>query len=381
MVTSVPEELIQLRRDLHRHPELSGAEVETAGRIRQFLAAYPPDTLVERVGRHGLLAVYEFGEPGPCIVIRCELDALPIDEPNDLAYRSRRSGVSHKCGHDGHMTIVAGLAPWLRRCRLSRGKVVLLFQPAEENGQGAKAMLEDPKFGALQPDYVFALHNIPGFPLHQVIRVEGQFSASVISVAIRFRGLQAHAAEPENGRNPAWAMAEITNRIREWIVPDPAHPDFTLVTPVYTTMGQPDYGISAGAGELHFTLRTWTVQKMDELVRKLEQLVAGIAGDYGLETTLDYFDHFPASPNNAEANDLIVNAALAGGLDLIRKHVPFKFGEDFGWFAQKYRGAMFGLGAGMDTPVLHNPNYDFPEALISSGISLFKELIRAVLND
>jgi amidohydrolase len=378
MVSPAAKELVRLRRDLHQHPELSGEEEATALRIKEFLQPYAPDRLIEKIGGHGLAAIYDSGA-GPCILLRCELDALPIEEENTFAHRSRFSGRAHKCGHDGHMTILAGLAPWLHGRPFRKGRVVLLFQPAEENGQGARAVLEDAKFQAIQADYVFALHNIPGYPLHQIIQLEQQFSATVISVAIRLRGLQSHAAEPEHGRNPAWAMAEITRRLQDWIVADPTAAGFTLITPVYTRMGQPDYGISAGSGELHFTLRCWESERMDQLVRNLEELVARVGQEHALSTELEYFDYFPAGPNDETANRYLSAAARAAGLPLVSKKVPFKFGEDFGWLAQKWKGAMFGLGAGTDTPALHNPHYDFPEALISSGIGIFQAIIREVL--
>lgn len=379
MVRDVSEELITLRRELHRYPELSGREKATAERIKAFLSNYPPDQLIESIGGHGLVAIYEFDEPGPAVLVRCELDALPIDEANTFGHRSRNTGVSHKCGHDGHMTLVAGLAPYLNSRPFRKGKVMLLFQPAEENGLGAKAMLDDPKFQSVRPDFVFALHNIPGFPLHQIIQVKDQFSATVKSVAIHLEGQQSHAAEPEKGRNPAWGMAEITQQLQAWVVADEHRPDFTLITPVYTSMGQTDYGISAGRGELHFTLRTWSVPFMDELVGKLEALVESVGAQYALKSSLAYFDYFPATPNDAQANRYIETAAQQSGLELTYKKLPFKFGEDFGWFARRYPGAMFGLGAGMDTPVLHNEHYDFPEALISSGISIFRAIIQNVL--
>ena len=138
-------------------------------------------------------------------MIRCELDALPIQEANSLPYQSQHPGVSHKCGHDGHMTIVAALAPWLQQQTFAAGSVILLFQTAEETGKGAKSMLDDVKMEGIQPDYVFALHNIPGLPLHEIAVVAGQFSATVQSVAFQLYGQQSHAAEPENGKNPAWA--------------------------------------------------------------------------------------------------------------------------------------------------------------------------------
>lgn len=381
MVREVPAALIELRRLLHQHPELSGREVATAGRIKGYLMAYPPEQLIEAVGGHGLLAIYDFDKPGPSVMIRCELDALPIDEPNTFEYRSRRAGVSHKCGHDGHMTIVAGLSPWLYSRPFQRGRVILLFQPAEENGQGAKAMLDDHKFGDLRPDYVFALHNIPGFPLHQIIQVDRQFSATVKSMVIRLHGQQSHAAEPENGRNPAWAMADIMHKIDDFIIADPTHPDFTLITPVHTTMGQRDYGISAGYGELHFTLRTWSMEKMEDVVCQLEAIGKRVGDQFGLEITFEYLEYFPATPNEPTANLIIEKAARAGGLELVRQTTPFKFGEDFGWFAQAFKGAMFGLGAGKESPVLHNEQYDFPEPLIWSGITVFKEIIQKVLKD
>ncbi|MCB0630592.1 MAG: amidohydrolase [Saprospiraceae bacterium] len=371
--------LKDLRRSLHQYPEVSGSEALTARRIRTFIDPYAPDEVMEGVGGHGLLFIYKFGAAGPTILVRCELDALPIEEVNNFEHRSRVDGVSHKCGHDGHMTIVAGLAPWLHQQSFDRGKVILLFQPSEETGEGAKAMLDDPRFAAIRPDYVFALHNIPGVPLHQVILVPRQFSATVQSIAIRFYGQTSHAAEPEHGKNPAWAMAEITRLTATWTIPDPADPNFTLITPVYTLMGQKDYGISAGYGELHFTMRTWSVENMEHLIKRLEHHLDTICRQYHLRLDTEYLDYFPATVNSDGANELIRTAARDAGLAVFQKPVPFKFGEDFGWFAQRYTGAMFGLGAGMDTPVLHNEAYDFPDALIDSGMEMFQRIISLCL--
>jgi amidohydrolase len=381
MTETLTHSLRDLRRSLHRYPEVSGAEIHTARQVKEFISAYAPDRIIESVGGHGLLVIYEFGSEGPTVLIRSELDALPIQEVNDFEHRSLSNGISHKCGHDGHTTILAGLAPWLQRQSFAGGKVVLLFQPAEETGEGAKAMLADPKFAAIQPDYIFALHNIPGVPMHQILLVPQQFSATVQSVAIRFHGQASHASEPENGHNPAWAMAEVTRLTTIWTVPDPADPDFTLITPVYTVMGSADYGISAGYGELHFTMRTWTVENMERLVTKLEQQLKETCTLHGLRFDTTYFDYFPATVNSDEANAMIRKAADEAGLDLIEKSTPFKFGEDFGWFARKYSGAMFGLGAGIETPVLHNEQYDFPDVLIDSGPAMFQQIIQQCFAD
>lgn len=129
-----------------------------------------------------MAAIYEYSNDGPVIVIRCELDALPIEESLPLKYRSKNPGVSHKCGHDGHMAIVAGLIFWLETTSFKKGKIILLFQPAEETGEGAAGVLNDQRFLKLHPDYIFALHNIPGQPLHSIIIVKNKFCAAVQSV-------------------------------------------------------------------------------------------------------------------------------------------------------------------------------------------------------
>jgi len=167
------------RRSLHAHPELSGREVETARRVADRLAGFAPTRIVTGLGsmRTGVCAVYEGERPGPTVLVRCELDALPIQERNTFAHRSTVPGVSHKCGHDGHMATLAALAADLHAKPIARGCVLLLFQPAEETGEGAAAVLRDPAFRALgAPDYVYAFHNVPKFPLGAVLLGEGVFA-------------------------------------------------------------------------------------------------------------------------------------------------------------------------------------------------------------
>lgn len=373
-------QLEQLRKDLHRHPELSGAEAATARRIITFInEVHPPDELITDIGGHGLAFVYDFPQAGPTVMIRCELDALPIKEPNDFGHQSCYKGVSHKCGHDGHMAIVAGLAGRLRDQPLPCGRVILFFQSAEETGKGAEAALQDPRFRSLAPDYVFALHNIPGVPLHDVILTPEVFSATVQSLIISLTGKEAHASEPENGINPALATAELIRAFARLNVAEPAREDFALLTPVHLTLGQPAYGISAGAGELHYTLRTWTEAEMMQLQARLEKIIGDVALQHRLAYTLDWFEYFPATVNSARCRELVKNAARENGFRVAERDFPFKFGEDFGWFSREYEVAMFGLGAGEECPALHHAEYDFPEALMATGIAQFFALIKLVL--
>ena len=180
--------IINLRKELHKKPELSGFEFETAKRIKQFLVQNQPSEIIENLGGTGLAAVYQFSNTGKTIIIRCELDALPIQEVNQFDHQSETKGVSHKCGHDGHMAIISGLGFCLKEQKFNSGKVVLLFQPAEENGEGAHKIVTDKKFKNLKADYVFALHNIPKEPMHSIIAIQKGFSAEVQSFIIKVNG-------------------------------------------------------------------------------------------------------------------------------------------------------------------------------------------------
>lgn len=373
--------LITLRHDLHRHPELSGQEIGTARRLIEFIEPQNPIQVITGLGGTGVALVFAFGNDGPTLLFRSELDALPIQETNTFAHQSGRAGVSHKCGHDGHSTILAGLSQWLSTAPLAKGRVILLFQPAEETGQGAKAVLDDPRFTDLRPDYVFALHNIPGYPMHEVIWVAGQFSPTVQSMAIRLFGKESHASEPENGINPAMAVAELVTAFSRYVVPDPARSDFALITPVHLLVGAREYGISAGYGEAHFTLRCWQPEGMTQLVTALESELAHICTRHGLRSDVNWFDYFPTTVNNDFCNEQIIQSASAAGLAVRQRPTPFKFGEDFGWLTQSFPGAMFGLGAGERTPALHNPDYDFPDELIETGVRVFQGIVEQMLSN
>ncbi|GLU43761.1 amidohydrolase [Muricauda sp. NBRC 101325] len=360
-------------------PELSNFEAGTAAIIRKFIAQFHPTKIIDGIGGAGLAAVYEFPRKGKSIVIRCELDALPIMESNQFGHKSTIDGVSHKCGHDGHMAIVASLANWLHHSEIESGKVVLLFQPAEETGEGAERIVNDEIFKALQPDYVFALHNIPKEPLHKIILIESGFSAEVISFVLILKGKESHASEPEHGINPSLCISELVREINTLNVPDPNSLDFAVLTPVHIQVGQKAYGIAPGHGELHYTIRCWNPEKMQSLKSTISKLINEKCELHGLQFELEWLEYFPASQNDKECNGIIKKAAEENGLDIIQRDYPFKFGEDFGWFSKSYKTAMFGLGAGMQTPALHNPDYDFPDALIETGFAMFTSIIKQIL--
>lgn len=373
-------DMTALRRSLHMEPELSGEERVTATILENYLNLYPPDQLMSHLGGYGLAAVYQGQQAGPTVLIRADMDALPIHELNDVMYRSTRPGLAHTCGHDGHMAIVGGLAPLLHAERPRRGRAVLLFQPAEETGAGAQAVLNDPRFETLAPDHCFALHNLPGFALGEVLVAPEIFAAASVGLMVEFSGLTAHAAYPETGRSPARAMAELIQGLQalnpELLSDDPKA--FCLVTVVSASLGEASFGISPGSANIMATLRAFDDGVLSALQAQAVALAEGLAARDGLRCHLRWEDAFPATRNAAEASQWIRQAAEAEGYRVATLDAPLRWSEDFGWFTQRCQGAMFGLGAGPDL-ALHNPRYDFPEALLTPGLTIFWRLLQRLL--
>ena len=374
------EELIRLRHKLHQHPEVSGNEKETAKCILSFLSKYPPQEIISNLGGQGIVAIYKGKEAGKSILFRCELDALPIQEINSFDYKSINKGVSHKCGHDGHMTILCGLAKTLYEKPLEKGTILLLFQPAEEDGNGAKNVIIDPKFATIKPDFVFALHNLPGYKKHQVVVKENTFTCAVNSIIIELQGKTSHAGEPENGINPALAIAEIISAFNSKINTDLTSDAYCLVTPIHINMGEKAYGVSAGYGEIHFTIRSNNNDQMKIIEKEFAKYVLQITSKFKLDTKISWTQSFHANENNTEAINYVRKASSQLNLNILEKELPFTFGEDFGIFTQHFKGAMFGIGSGENTPSLHNPDYDFPDELIPTGTQLFHQIIKEVTN-
>ncbi|MEH0155622.1 amidohydrolase [Limibacter armeniacum] len=366
--------LTLFRRELHQNPEVSENEWKTRDRVAEYLRLNSEAEIIP-IGITGLAAIFDSGIDGETIMLRAELDALPIQEVNDFSYRSINNGVSHKCGHDGHTTILCGVAEMLSKEPISKGKVILLFQPAEENGEGAKQVYPDFEKKGLLPDKVFALHNLPGYPAHQIVVKNGSFTPAVKSIIITLDGKTSHAAEPENGLNPAAAMSEVFLNTIALSNNNPDSDDFRLVTPVFAEMGEKAHGISAGKAEVHLTFRSWTTSATEQLALEIEAVSKQAADKYGLTVNFSYLQEFDANMNNQLAVDMIRNAATELELDILEKNYPFKWGEDFGYFTTRHDGAMFGLGAGENVPALHNPDYDFPDEVIKTAVLLFMKIV------
>ena len=369
--------LIALRHQLHSQPEISNREYNTAQTIVDFIQKYQPDEVIE-LGETGRAFVFNGVEEGKTTVFRAELDALPISEKSGVKYASNYPGIAHACGHDGHMAILAGLAQEIANHPPQKGRVVLLFQPAEEVEQGARDVLNHPKFAALQPDYLFALHNVPGEEVNTILLRRGSFSAASKGMTIKLMGKTSHAAEPENGTNPAIAISKISRELNDLLNDKKLFQDLSLLTFIYIRMGEVSFGTSAGSGEMGITLRAFENHDMHLLTSKSEEIVQRIANEEGLECSINYHEEFPATVNNDTCVDMIQMIAQQNKLNFKYLEKPFKWSEDFGYFSEKYSTGYFGLGAGLDQPALHHPDYDFPDEIIETGLSIFSGLYQKI---
>lgn len=375
------DQLTQLRKNLHKHPELSHQEQQTAQRIRALFSDFNPDEVHENLGGYGLAFVFNGSQPGPTTLIRSELDALPIQEINDFAHRSITDGVSHKCGHDGHMAIVSALGAELNERKPVKGRVILCFQPAEETGAGAVDMVNDRRFAPLIPDYAFALHNYPGLVRGKVAVKSGTFNCASRGIVIQLKGKTSHAAHPEDGVSPALAMCKVIESLSQLpqAVKAQGIKDRCWVTVVHAKLGEVAFGTAPGEAVVMATLRSETNQGMQTLVELAEHWANTHTQQAGLQVAIHYDDIFQASVNSEEGFQRVVTACRNTDTHYQVMADPMRWSEDFGQFtAVAKQGAMFALGAGELSPQLHNPDYDFDDSLIPVGKALFLDLIKQI---
>ncbi|WP_209596076.1 amidohydrolase [Ruegeria sp. HKCCSP351] len=371
--------LTLLRHELHQHPELSGQEKNTAARVAELVHKAGADHVLTGIGGHGVAAVFESGQPGPSLGIRCELDGLPIQELADHSYVSQVVGKGHLCGHDGHMTMVLGVADGLKHHRPVKGRVVLIFQPAEETGHGAIAFRADPQYAEVAPDLVLSLHNLPGLELGAVEICDGPANCASRGMQIVLTGKTSHAAAPQDGVSPAGALANLMPALNALGGGGDLNDDYALTTVTHATLGERTVGVAPGRAELWVTLRTVTDARMAQLISDAESLVREMAKAEGLAVEISYDEVFEACANHPEAVSILYTACTEQGVACRFVDQPQRFSEDFGQFGKSAKAAMFWLGSGSDHPQLHNPDYDFPDALIPIGTGIFLKAIEAVL--
>lgn len=364
----------EIRHQLHEHPQTAGNELFAHDMIVKHLQNLHPDKVYTNVGGYGVIAVWGKDLQAPTIAFRADNDALPI---------------GHRCGHDGHTTILLRLAELVDTSKRSVN-VLLLWQPAEETGTGSRAVLDT---GILQQYNIkafYALHNLPGYPLGTVVLTGNLHSTSVVQVPVstfaaastgvvyRLDGRETHASTPEMGLNPGMAIAEIINRFDGFNgAGAPAEHysgEFRQSTLICVRVGQPAFGTSAGHGEVMFTLRAFTNSAMERLLADANNTVAEVAGRYGLTVSRSLVEPFRATENDPDCVAAIEKAAKELPLNIHYQETPNRWSEDFAEYLFEFKGAMFGIGSGETHAELHHPDYDFPDDLIEPAAQLFFRL-------
>ena len=381
--SSQVKEIQKIRQILHKYPELSGHESETAKFIRGYLERFGADEIIDGIGGDGILGIFEGknSEKGKTLMVRAELDALAILEQGELPYKSENVGVMHACGHDGHMAMVLGVGKWLQNNQPENGRVLLLFQPAEETGRGSGAMLEDPAFKSLEIDRAIALHNLPGYEKNVVFLKTGTFASASIGLKIQFHGQSSHAAYPRQGVNPSMAISKLVQTLEEVKNKALSHDKFRVLTVTYIKVGEPAFGINPGRGEMGVTVRAETDAGITDLIEDVEEKIKAVKKSFEGNISIKKKEPFSATINDEYGANRIKTVADCLDTEVRQLEHPFAWSEDFGEFRKKCPITLFGLGSGTDVPALHSETYDFDDELIPTGTALFCEWIKQMKDE
>lgn len=351
--------LLALRQKLHENAELSGCETKTKEILKDFLRNHTDLKIIER--KNWFYAKKE-GQSGKKIAFRADFDAVAA--PDGTA--------RHMCGHDGHSTILAGVALALSGTETT-DTVYLIFQHGEENGTGGR---ECSRLLAEEGiDEVYGLHNIPGFPQNTVLIKENTFACASVGMTIHFEGKPSHAAYPEAGKNPGAATGAVLT-MAEQLLSEQDSEGMILCTPICVELGEPAFGVSASDSRIMFTLRAHYEKDLQRLKDRLEAYSREQALKYGLLVSFSYQEGFPDTVNFTPCVEKLRQAAKLAGLAVLELEEPFRWSEDFGYYLKEAKGAFFGIGDGRSHPQLHTETYEFPDEIIQTGISMFLSILK-----
>ncbi len=357
------KKVIDLRQKLHKFPELSGNEDSTIKILKNFFSSLHPAQTYE-LG-HSIAFVFGDINSKKTIVFRCDIDALPIEESLDLPYASVNDGISHKCGHDGHTAILAGLAQVLVKKPL-KNKVVLLFQSAEETLSGAVEVLSSPQFKQIEPSVIVGFHNIPGYEQSSVIVRKEEFNAYVTGIKITLKGQSAHAAYSQANIDLLLAVDKIIAMVENW--KDSHKSTDAEINLTYLNYGRPTFEVSPDTAVIHLVLRSFSNDTLEKAMEQVEAEILQYAKAISLEAKITYTEDAPAIYNDPSLSELLMQTAAEEGYPINYRPEPFPWGEDFGFYTIRFPGIYFGIGAGKDTPQLHSREYDFPDEIILPSI-------------
>ncbi|NOD87638.1 MULTISPECIES: M20 aminoacylase family protein [unclassified Ruegeria] len=363
------------RQHLHTIPELEFECYETAAFVAERLREFGVDELHEGIAKTGMVAIINGQEDGPTIGLRADMDALPIAEETGVEYTSTHPGKMHACGHDGHTTMLLGAARYLAETRNFRGRVALIFQPAEEEGGGAGVMVEEGIMERFDISQVYALHNAPGFAEGAFYTTPGPIMAAVDTFEVHIQGVGGHGAMPHETRDPVMAACGIAQAIQTIVSRNHYALDDLVVSVTQIHSGTVN-NVIPDTAFINGTVRTFdpAVQKM--VMERMEQIVQGQAASYGVEARLDYDVNYPATINDAEKANFAADVAReVAGEDRVIANAGREMGaEDFSYMLQERPGAYLFLGQG-EGAGLHHPKYNFNDDIAPVGASFFARIV------
>ena len=374
-------ELTAFRRDLHAHPELGFEERRTAARVVEALRVAGVDQIHEGIGKTGVVALVHGrgGVGGRMLGLRADMDALPLTEENDFAWRSATKGLMHACGHDGHTTMLVGAARYLAATRRFDGTAVLVFQPGEEGFAGAKQMIDDGLFERFPVEAIYAMHNWPAMPAGTIGVNAGPVMAAADQIEITVQGRGGHGAHPYLAVDPVLVAAHIITAAQSLVSRNVNPIDNAVVSLCAMQAGDPGaYSVIPREARLVGTVRTFRREVQDMIEDRLGRLVESVAVGFGATAKLNYKRNYPATINSEREAHFAadVAASLVGEAHVVRALPPSMGAEDFSFMLQVKPGAYLRLGQGGEGGCfLHNSRYDFNDDVLPLGAALFASLV------
>jgi amidohydrolase len=379
-VADLHDEITEWRRDLHAHPELQYDVHRTAGSVSERLKSFGCDDVVAGIGRTGVVGVIRGRKPGAKVIgMRADMDALPIEEATTVAYKSTVPGKMHACGHDGHTAMLLGAAKYLAETRNFAGTAVVIFQPAEEGGAGARAMMDDGLFDRFGIEEVFGMHNYPGMPIGQFAIRSGPMMASTDTIGIDLEGVGGHAAWPHFGVDTVLVGAQIVNQLQSIVARNVDPLQAAVISICMFQAGHADNVIPQQA-KLRGTARALSPKVRDLLQKRVREVVEGTARAYGAKAELTYTTGYPVLVNEEHKTAFAAGVAreVAGKDKVNTDCAPLMGAEDFAFMLQERPGAFIYIGNG-NSAQLHNPAYDFNDEAIPVGTSYWVRLAETAL--
>jgi|TARA_B000000532_G_scaffold95849_1_gene76888 hippurate hydrolase len=367
--------IVEWRHDFHRNPELQYELPKTAAKVADLLRSFGCDEVVEGVGKSGVVGVIhgQVDTSRRVIGLRADMDALPIDEKSDVLYKSEVPGVMHACGHDGHTSMLLGAAQYLCETRNFDGKAAVIFQPAEEGGAGAKAMIDDGLVTRFNIDEFYGIHNMPGIETGKFAIRQGPLMASADRFKIILTGKGGHAAMPHLAVDTTLVAAQILVNLN-LIVSRSIDPLKRVVVTAGTFKTDSSaLNVIANTVELEGSVRSLDEDMRDLVQERLSQVAEGTAAANQCEITIEYERGYPITDNNEEATQHAISVASSVS-EVDTDTPPIMPSEDFAYMLMEKPGAFIFLGNG-DSQMLHNPEYIFDDEAIPFGSSWYAGMV------